>query len=105
MFGPAPTNDELVEIAVITGFNDERGFNDGELRTFRFIERCKPLLQNIEDSRMKNLIEPRALLGVSEYDAAELCAAHFAACVENLPAESGDGFFVGWLARFEKFVT
>jgi hypothetical protein len=105
LVGPAPTNDEFVEIPVVTGFNDERGFNDGKLRAFRFIERCKPLLQNIEDSRMKNLIEPRALLSVSEYDASELCAVHFAACVENLPAKSGDCFFIGCLAGFEKFVA
>jgi hypothetical protein len=54
---------------------------------------------------MKNLIEPRALLSVSEYDASELCAVHFAACVENLPAKSGDCFFIGCLAGFEKFVA
>ena len=54
---------------------------------------------------MKNLIEPRALLRISEYDAAKLCAVHFAVRVQDVFVKNGDDFVVGGLAGFQQLVA
>jgi hypothetical protein len=105
LIGTAPADNDAVELFVEARFENQGCFDDGEFRATGTIERLEPISDNIEDTRVKDLVEAGALLGVGENDCAELRAVHLGEGIENFFAEFEDDFVVGGLALLEEFVA
>ena len=104
-WGVAPADDQVIELLVETGFDDERGFDDGEFRAAGTIERGKPFEDDVEDARVEDLVEAGAFCGVSENDGAEFRAIDCITGAENRIAKFANDFVVGGLAGLEQFVA
>ena len=74
LLGSGPADDQVIELLVEAGFDDECGFDDGEFGAAGTIERCKPFEDDVEDARVQDLVEASAFRGVGENDGAEFCA-------------------------------
>ena len=83
LLGAAPADDQVVEVFVEACLDDEGGFDDCKFGAARACERGKPFLDDIENARVKNLVEAQALGGVVEYDGAEFGAIDDIAGTEN----------------------
>ena len=87
------------------GFDDERGFDDGEFRAAGAVERCEPFEDDVENARVEDLVEAGAFCDVGENDSAEFGSIDCIARSEDRFAELANHFVVGGLAGLEQFMA
>jgi hypothetical protein len=104
LLGAAPGDYEAIEILVIAGFDEQRGFDEGGLASAIACPFRKFLVNGDFDARVKDRVEASEFGRVGEDNGGEFCAIYASVVGEDRGAEFANDFVVSGLAGLDEFV-
>src|SRR5579885_1791979 len=102
LLGTAPDNHEAVELLVISGFDQESGFNENRIADAFALPFVHFTMKGLFDAGMNDDVQASQLGGIRKHLGAKLAAVDAAPCAEDSRTKFAEDFVIRGLARLNE---